>query len=187
MSKCVDLEELEGIFTFKSNSFEDSRGTFRKLISSDYSLLDRKPFTFTTVAVSTNRLAGTVRGLHFQLAGGEETKIVSCLKGEIIDFVLDLRTSSPTFGKWAKVVINDHNLLSLVIPPFFAHGFQTTVNDTEVSYLIQGDYKPELARVISFFDAELGLELTYPITEISSRDKLGISFKEAKSILGKPH
>ena len=96
-------------------------------------------------SISFNKQSGTLRGLHFQLAPYEEAKLVRCTQGAIFDVIVDLRRSSPTFGKHYGVQLDAENRLMLFVPEGFAHGFQTIRDATEVFYQMSEFYVPEAA------------------------------------------
>ncbi len=115
---------------------------------------------------------GTIRGMHFQHAPAAETKIVSCLRGSVLDVALDLREGSDSFGRWTAHVLSAENWSSLYIPPGFAHGFQTLENDVELLYLHSAPYTPELEGGVNPLDDEIGIKWPLPVTQISQRDQM---------------
>jgi dTDP-4-dehydrorhamnose 3,5-epimerase len=121
--------------------------------------------------VSTNRAAGTLRGLHFQAATHPEPKLVRCTRGEIFDVVVDLRAESAKYGRHVATTLTAIGGEALFIPAGFAHGFQTLTDDAEVSYLMGGMYHAAAARGLRWDDPELGV--AWPTAErrtISERD-----------------
>jgi len=114
---------------------------------------------------------GAVRGLHFQHPPHTETKLVSCLQGEIWDVAVDLRRDSPTFLQWHGEILSAANRKSLLIPEGFAHGFQTLSEDCELIYLHTAAYHPEAEGALNVADPKLDIIWPLPITEISERDR----------------
>ena len=112
-----------------------------------------------------------MRGLHFQYTPHAETKLVSCLQGEIFDVAVDLRRDSPTFLHWHGVVLSAQNRKSLLIPEGFAHGFQTLSEDCELIYLHTVAYHPEAEGALNVTGPKLGIAWPLAITEISERDR----------------
>lgn len=108
-------------------------------------------------SISFNRRAGTLRGLHFQKAPFEETKLVQCIAGAIFDVIVDLRPSSSTYLRWFSIELSRANGLMLYIPQGYAHGFQTLEDDTEVSYQITPSYQPASAVGLRWDDPALGI------------------------------
>ncbi|MCX6984406.1 MAG: dTDP-4-dehydrorhamnose 3,5-epimerase, partial [Lentisphaerae bacterium] len=125
---------------------------------------------FVQCSVSYNKTKGTLRGMHYQAAPHEETKIVSCTKGAIYDVVLDLRPESNTFKQWVAVELTATNYRSLYIPEGCAHGFITLVDDTEVYYQISEFYYPELSKGVRWDDLAFKIEWPGEADHISPRD-----------------
>jgi dTDP-4-dehydrorhamnose 3,5-epimerase len=121
-------------------------------------------------SVSFNKKAGTVRGMHYQIAPHGENKLVSCTRGAIFDVAIDLRPGSATFGQHVSAVLSAENHHALYIPKGFAHGFQTLEDDTEVSYAISAFYQPGAASGIRWNDPELGIAWPLDVSVMSSRD-----------------
>ena len=122
-------------------------------------------------SISFNKKHGTLRGMHYQTKPHEETKVVRCTHGAIYDVIVDLRPESSTFQKWIAVELSADNRRMLYVPPGFAHGFQSLVDDTEVFYQISAIYHPESARGVRWNDPAFGIE--WPATErvISDKDR----------------
>jgi dTDP-4-dehydrorhamnose 3,5-epimerase len=121
-------------------------------------------------SLSYNRRAGTLRGLHFQRAPHEETKIVRCAAGAIFDVIVDLRLSSPTYLRWYGCELTAENHRALYIPKGFVHGFQTLADNTEVIYIISEFYSAEAAAGYRYDDSAFGITWPLPIAIISERD-----------------
>lgn len=157
--------------------YEDSRGTFRRLY--DYEILENYlPSPIVQVSVSTNPRAGTLRGLHYQANPVQEWKVVQCIQGEIWDLVLDLRKDSPTYGKFDSFTLNQRNNLALIIPPGFAHGFQTQRKNSVVTYLMTAKFDAELSRSVNAKDVDLKIPWPLPIAEISEADLKATSWPQ---------
>lgn len=121
-------------------------------------------------SVSHNKLAGTLRGMHFQRSPHEETKVVRCSRGAIYDVIVDMRPQSDTYGKWQGFELTCDNGHAVYIPAGFAHGFQSLHADSEVFYQIGQYYHPGSAD--GFHHADPALSITWPrqVTNISSKD-----------------
>lgn len=174
MSPRFDLifTSLEGLTVVQRKPMEDNRGFFERLFCSE-ELRDagvHKPIVQINRSV-THEL-GTVRGMHFQYPPHTETKIISCLKGEIFDVAVDIRSNSPTFLRWHGEILSAKNCRSLLIPEGFAHGFQTLVNDCELLYLHTAAYTPEAEAALNAADPRLGISWPHPIVGMSDRDSL---------------
>lgn len=150
--------KLKGSFLIEPERKEDQRGFFARTWCQqefeDHGLNSE----LVQCSVSFNNKKGTLRGMHFQVAPFEETKLVRCTKGEIFDVIIDLRRDSQTFKKYFSVVLNEENRLMLYIPPGFAHGFQTMTDNTEVFYQMSQLYSPEHARGVRWNDPVFGIQ-----------------------------
>jgi dTDP-4-dehydrorhamnose 3,5-epimerase len=133
----------------------------------EHGLVDR----VVQMNLSYNRLAGTLRGMHFQHAPYAETKLVRCIRGAIYDVIIDLRPDSPTYKRWIGVTLTAANRLALYVPEGFAHGFQTLEDDTEVFYQVSQYYTPSAEGGVRYDDPAFGIEWPLPVTEMSEKDK----------------
>jgi len=113
---------------------------------------------------------GTVRGMHFQYPPETEMKLVSCIRGEVWDVALDIRTGSPTFLQWHAERLSANNGHALLIPEGFAHGFQTLSDDVELLYCHSRAYATDAEGGLNPRDTRLGITWPLAITEISARD-----------------
>lgn len=113
---------------------------------------------------------GTVRGMHYQLPPHSEMKLVSCIQGEILDVVVDLRSESPTFLRWHAEILSSDNRLALLIPEGFAHGFQTLCDNAMMLYCHSVAHNSDAERALNANDPRLSITWPLPITEISARD-----------------
>jgi dTDP-4-dehydrorhamnose 3,5-epimerase len=115
---------------------------------------------------------GTLRGMHFQRADAAEAKLVRCLRGAIMDIIVDLRGSSPTYMKHEAFELTDENRHQLYVPPGFAHAFQTLTDDVEVSYLVSSPYTPSAEGGLRYDDPALGIDWPVPVSVISDKDRV---------------
>ena len=117
---------------------------------------------------------GTLRGLHFQLPPMAQDKLVRVTRGAVLDVAVDLRRSSPTFGRHVSAVLSDRNWSQLWVPKGFAHGYCTLEPDTEVIYKVTEYYSPAHDRGIQWNDPALAVD--WPVTKVtahlSDKDKL---------------
>ena len=162
---------IEGVCSFQLPFFEDNRGAFQKLFSSAIEAEFGQKITIEQINFSFNKLNGTVRGMHYQEPPFSEVKIVSCIKGEIRDIVVDIRAGSPTFLQHQMVPLSTKGDNVVIIPEGCAHGFQTMADDTSLLYLHSQKYVPDNEGAISFNDPRLGIQLPISITTISERDR----------------
>jgi len=117
------------------------------------------------------RNKGSIRGLHFQYPPFAETKLVMCLKGEVIDVAVDLRTGASTLLKHVAVTLSEGNNLALLIPPGFAHGFQTITDNVEMLYLHSQPYEPTSEGGLNALDEKIGIDWPQPLGDMSERDR----------------
>jgi dTDP-4-dehydrorhamnose 3,5-epimerase len=126
---------------------------------------------FVQASVSYNRAAGTLRGMHFQRAPHDETKLVRCVRGAIHDVIVDIRPGSATYGRWIGVELSAENRRGLLVPQGFAHGFVTLEDDTEVFYLISAYYTPGHAGGLRYDDPALAIEWPIGAKVIADKDR----------------
>lgn len=164
--------KLKGAYIIEPERMNDERGFFSRTFCQkefDDHGLDTK---VAQCNISFNRMKGTLRGMHYQIAPHEETKLVRCTKGAIYDVIIDLRPNSITLGEWISSEITAENRSMLYIPKQFAHGFQTLEDCTEVFYQMSESYFPECARVIRWNDPDF--KIKWPIEKkiILAKDTL---------------
>ena len=114
---------------------------------------------------------GSIRGFHFQRPPRSESKIVRCVKGAVFDVALDVRAESPTFGQHCSSRLTDTNRSMMVIPPGFAHGFQTLTDNVELLYFHSDFYSPEHEGGVNPLDPRVAVNWPLPVTELSDRDE----------------
>jgi dTDP-4-dehydrorhamnose 3,5-epimerase len=130
-------------------------------------------------SVSYNVRAGTLRGMHYQVAPHAEAKLVRCTRGAIYDVIVDLRPDSSSYLKHEAVVLSDDNRAALFVPAGCAHGFQTLEADTEVFYQMSEFYMPDYSRGVRWNDPAFGIEWpTAAERVISARDASYPSFEQ---------
>ncbi len=122
-------------------------------------------------SISYNSKRGTLRGVHYQVAPFEETKLVRCTRGGIYDVVLDLRPSSPTYKDWVSFFLTAQNRNMVYVPKGCAHGFLTAQDETEVFYQMSEVYDTASARGVRWNDPAFGISWPDKIEVISDRDR----------------
>lgn len=173
MSARFDIEStpLAGLVVLHRKRMGDERGWLERLFCAD----ELRQVGWTWPVVQLNRTLttkkGAVRGLHFQHPPHEEAKLVTCLRGEVFDVAVDLRTGSPTYGRWHGARLSNENAASLLIPPGFAHGFQTLTGDVEMFYVHSAAYTPQAEDGLRADDPVLAIGWPLKITEQSERDR----------------
>jgi dTDP-4-dehydrorhamnose 3,5-epimerase len=128
---------------------------------------------------------GTLRGLHYQIKQSQG-KLVQVVSGEIFDVAVDLRKSSPNFGKWAGELLSAENKRQLWIPPGFAHGFYVLSDWANVIYKVTDYYAPEWDRTLLWNDPEIGID--WPLIDggevnISTKDAKGFRLRDAETFV----
>lgn len=152
--------------------FGDERGFFLETFRQNE--FERRCGAYSFVQDNHSRsVRGTLRGLHYQL-DNPQGKLVRVTRGEVFDVAVDLRRSSPTFGKWVGVLLSETNKQMLWVPPGFAHGFYTTSDVAEFQYKCTDYYAPGDEYCIRWDDPVLGIE--WPISEA---DEVTVSEKDA--------
>jgi dTDP-4-dehydrorhamnose 3,5-epimerase len=161
---------LKGAFLIEPERKEDHRGFFaRTWCEQEFESHGLNP-RLVQCSISFNKKKGTLRGMHFQIAPFEETKLVRCTKGEIFDVIIDLRPNSKTFKKHFSVILNEENRLMLYIPGGIAHGFQTMADNTEVFYQMSQFYSPEHSSGVRWNDPAFGIQWPQDDRIIIDRD-----------------
>lgn len=152
---------------------EDDRGLFVETYNQDALASRGIASRFVQDNYSTSRRRGTLRGLHFQLPPDSEEKLVRVVRGSILDVAVDLRRSSPTFGRHVASVLSAENWKQMFVPKGFAHAYITLEPGTEVAYKVTCAYAPAAARGIAWNDPALGIDWGLPPGEIvaSERDR----------------
>lgn len=122
---------------------------------------------------------GVLRGLHYQIKQ-PQGKLVRVSSGEVFDVAVDLRRSSPTFGKWEGILLSSENKRQFWVPPGFAHGFIVLSDNAEFLYKTTDYYAPEYERCIRWNDVELAIDWQFDgDPKVSEKDALGHTFKTA--------
>ena len=162
---------LKGAYVIELEPHIDDRGQFVRTWCREEFASHGLDIELVQGGVSINPEQGTVRGLHWQEAPHGEAKLVRCVRGAIYDVIVDIERSSPTFGDWTGVTLTPQSRLMLYVPKGLAHGFQTLVNDTEVSYLLSSAHVATAGRGLRYDDPALAIGWPLPVSRISDRDR----------------
>jgi dTDP-4-dehydrorhamnose 3,5-epimerase len=161
---------LKGAFIVEPPRFDDHRGSFlRGWCAREFSAQGLN-CAFVQSNISLNPKRGTLRGMHWQVPPHGEVKLVRCVKGAVLDVIVDIREGSPTRWQWIGVELTGENFRSLYIPEGFAHGFQTLTDDVEVTYQVTGFYDQAAARGLRYDDPAIGIDWPLKVTAISDAD-----------------
>lgn len=149
---------IPDVLILEPKIFGDPRGFFYE----SYSQQDFHQVTGLNVAfVQDNHsrsAKGVLRGLHYQLPPHAQGKLVRCVSGAVFDVAVDIRKSSPTFGRWVGVELSDDNHRQLWIPPGFAHGFVVLTDTADFLYKTTDYYAPSHDRGIAWNDPTIGIQ-----------------------------
>jgi dTDP-4-dehydrorhamnose 3,5-epimerase len=160
--------ELPEVLEITPRRFGDDRGFF----SETYNLERFKEAGIDLVFVQDNHsysaAKGILRGLHYQLEPRAQDKLVRVVKGAILDVAVDIRRSSPTFGKWVALEITAEKGNQILVPKGFAHGFLTIEPHTEVIYKVTDVYSPSHDRSIRFDDPSIGIDWPGSLEKLSA-------------------
>jgi dTDP-4-dehydrorhamnose 3,5-epimerase len=162
---------LRGATIIDLDRHEDERGFFaREFCQDEFKAHGLNP-VIAQSSLAYNRTAGTMRGMHFQYPPAAETKLVRCVRGALLDVIVDLRPESPTYLQHVAVELTEDNWRALYVPERFAHGYQTLRDDTVASYHISAFYTPAAGDGLRHDDPALGLAWPLPISVISDKDR----------------
>lgn len=162
---------LSGLTLVQRKVNEDPRGFLSRFFCADEFREAGMDLPIAQINHTLTRSKGAVRGFHFQYPPHAETKLVSCLQGEIFDVAVDLRRESPTFLHWHGVTLSGRNRQSLLIPQGYAHGFQTLQEDCELIYLHSAAFHPSAEGAVNVVDPALRVVWPLAIAELSERDR----------------
>lgn len=167
---------IDGLLEIRPRVFGDDRGRFMETFN-------ERAFAEATGVkhrfVQDNEslsMAGVLRGLHFQVAPHEQAKLVRVARGSVLDVVVDIRPSSPTFGRHFSAVLDDREHRMLYIPASMAHGFLTLEDATLFTYKCSGYYHPGSERTIAWNDPDLAIPWGVDDPVLSDKDRGGLAF-----------
>jgi dTDP-4-dehydrorhamnose 3,5-epimerase len=174
-------EPLPGALVLEPKVFADARGfffeshnrrVFQELVGREISFVQDN---------HSRSSRGVLRGLHYQIRQ-PQGKLVRVVRGEVFDVVVDIRRSSPTFGKWFGEVLSETNRRILWVPPGFAHGFHTLSDEADMLYKSTDYYAPQFERTIRWNDPDLGIAWdTKGEPLLSPKDQAGLAFRAAET------
>lgn len=148
----------------------DDRGSFSRVFCAETFRRHGLKDAFVQANHSSNRLRGTLRGLHFQKDAAAEVKLVRAVQGAIWDVIVDMRPTSPTYRQWQGFELSAANRRMLYVPEGFAHGFQTLTDGAEVTYQVSAPYTPAAEGGIRWDDPALGIDWPLSVSVISEKD-----------------
>lgn len=167
------------IIVIEPDCFEDNRGFFMETYNKEKYLQLGIDTTFVQDNLSFSATKGTLRGIHFQNNPSSQAKLVSCIKGTIIDIAVDLRKQSPTYKKWFAVELSEKNKKQVFIPRGYGHGFLTLTDNVLFSYKVDNKYSKQDDRGIQYNDPDINVDWNKFLNGI----KPTLSEKDTKSPL----
>lgn len=175
---------LSGAFVIMPRRAEDERGSFeRSFCAEEFTAHGLNP-NVAQCSISSNHLAGTLRGLHYQKEPHAEAKLVRCQRGASFHVVVDLRESSATFCEWHGLELRADKRNALYVPEGCAHGFLTLVPETEIHYQISVPYVPDSARGVRWDDPAFSIDWPQSVNVISERDASYSAFNPRANRIG---
>lgn len=163
------MSKLNEVLVISHSVHRDKRGTFQKIYTRDTNEhLDN--IEFSESAFSTNLLKGTIRGLHFKIFPSKEWKLVTCVSGKIFDVVIDIRENSSAYGTCYTNELSHEAEISLLIPPGFAHGYQTLVDNSYVHYQLSEAHNSEFDKRLHWNDPFLRINWPEIVSQVSDLD-----------------
>ncbi len=162
---------LRGAYIIDLERREDSRGFFAREFCQEEFKIHGLKSVIAQANLAFNVKAGTVRGMHFQYPPAAETKLVRCVRGAILDIIVDMRPESPTYLQHISVELSEENWRALYVPERFAHGYQALKDNTVTSYHVGEFYAPNAEGGLLHDDPALGLTWPMPVSVISDKDR----------------
>lgn len=173
---------LKDVLIIEPKVFGDARGFF-------FESFNQQAFQEATGVASpfvqdnhSRSAKGVLRGLHYQIEQAQG-KLVRVVCGKVFDVAVDLRRTSPDFGKWVGIELSEHNQRQMWVPPGFGHGFLTLSDSADFLYKTTNYYAPQFERCVAWNDPSIGID--WPLEGItpalSVKDQVGLSLSQAES------
>lgn len=173
-------QSIPGVWVIEPKVFLDSRGYFMEAFKQNEFEQHVGKVNFIQDNESKSSY-GVLRGLHYQKGEFSQAKLVRVLRGEVLDVAIDIRKSSPTFGKHVAVRLSEDNKRQLFIPRGFAHGFVVLSKEAVFTYKVDNVYAPQAEAGIIFNDPQIAIEWGVPEKDmlLSDKDKVSPLLKDA--------
>lgn len=163
--------KLPGVFEIRIEAKPDERGFFARTWCRTEFEAQGLATNLVQCSLSFNKRKGTLRGMHYQIAPNQETKLIRCTQGAIYDVVLDLRPQSPAFKDWVGIELTAGKRNMMYVPQGCAHGFLTLEDQSEVTYQMSEFQNPEAARGVRWDDPAFQIKWPAKVEVISERDR----------------
>lgn len=172
--------EIDGVWVIEPKVFSDARGYFMEAFKEEEFKAHVGDVHFVQDNESKSSF-GVLRGLHYQKGECSQAKLVRVIKGKVLDVAVDLRKSSPTFGKHVSIELSEENKRQFFIPRGFAHGFLVLSDEAIFTYKVDNVYAPMAEASIRYDDATIGIDWPVPAGQLllSEKDGHGVSFQDA--------
>jgi len=165
-------QKIKDLLLINPKPFTDKRGLFRRIYCLNELKLKKINFKIKQINISENNNIQTLRGFHYQKFPHSEDKIISCVKGEIHNIVIDMRKSSKTYMKWQSFLLSEKNRLGLLVPKGCANAYLTLKKKTWILYFHSEFYKPGFEKSIRYNDPKFNFDWPKKIKVISKKDDL---------------
>ena len=162
--------EIEGVYVIEPRVFNDARGYFMEAWKEGEFMEHVGPVHFIQDNESKSGY-GVLRGLHYQKGEYSQAKLVRVIKGRVLDVAVDIRKSSPTFGKHVMVELSEDNKRQFFIPRGFAHGFLVLSQEAIFTYKVDNPYAPQHEAGIRWNDPELAIEWPIEAAAVQTSEK----------------
>lgn len=175
---------IAGAFEVSTTVHGDSRGEFVEWFKAP-ALLEATGRDFSLAQANLSLSSrGTLRGIHFADLPPGQAKYITCPVGRILDFIIDIRVGSPTFGQWASVELSGENRNAVFLAEGLGHAFLALEDNTVVTYLVTDVYRPDREHGINPLDATVGLQFPLPQSELalSAKDEAAPGLLEAQEL-----
>ena len=162
---------IKGVWLAESPVWRDDRGFFREWFKSDsFEHETGRVFSVGQANISLSS-KGTLRGIHYSMAPQGQAKWITCINGSIRDVIVDIRSNSPTFGRWIEVELKGDSGKSVFISEGLGHGFLALEENTSVAYLVSTPFAPEYEFEINPLDPEIGINWGKDLYELKISEK----------------
>ena len=181
----IEHSNIKGVALINLESNIDDRGQFTRLWCQEELKTLMNNDTIKQINTSLSKKRGTLRGLHFQYPPLSEIKFVKCIKGKILDVIVDIRYNSKTYGSYVKYELNSYENKIVCIPKGCAHGFLTLIDNTEIIYFVTSNYSKESEGIMRWNDKFHNIEWPFKPTIISKKDLEVDDWNDDKAIMTK--
>jgi len=179
----ISSTPFQNLVTLSANIITDERGYFCEAWNLRNLALEEVDLNFVQENVSYNRNVGVLRGLHCQAPKHAQAKLIRCCKGHIFDVAVDIRTGSPSFGKWFGIDLTEENNIQLLVPIGFLHGYVTRSSESEVIYCCSDYYNADSEIAVNFADTSINIDWGLPLSQVivSEKDRKAQPFSSFES------